>query len=491
MAHTLSIYDGVTGSTLALASTGSTGYKLLKRQRLMPEIDAQRNSSMYRDGELPVSSKRLNVIEEIWLEIIGSSIDDMFVKLRALEAAVEHDYMEQPNVRQPAYLIDQPQGCTNAAYSVLIGGRVDEPEFDATGESEEGGEGELLAYTMSGVVLTIEREPFWREKPPLLSATVTDFSTNVLNATSLATGNSKVTISGTPGDLPALTRLYVEPSATTAAFANLVAGYRSVARGANPANGGLIEAELSSIPPSSDSSDVADATASGGHKIRTTFATVATDLQRLRIVVNGAPAGSWRVFARMKITAGTASVYLGSADKQVTPGIVAEPSGIYITNAPVTVSATAWTMHDMGIVTIPQIGNMLSLTAATLSVILSLFAARTSGAGSLDIDYLFLLPVDESYLSLAGGQADYQDSAYDAYLYDGIAPSGPMARNVRGGLSYTIGALNWSSDLTLPPGDGYLYILTGDRNWANTLTGNGVKVSLWRVARYATARGNG
>lgn len=492
MAQWLKINGGSLASAIDLAlgtagagthlSTDPPGYSPMD-----PTPEISYNASLYTDGNRPVHSRSGNIIETIVVDIRGSSIDDAFAKLRALKKALweARDYFQSPGLRSPLYLEYKPHGSTNTAYSAIINATVMEPAtlLDTP----------LIAARINGVVITLEREPFWRERPPVRSATVTDYATQVLGATAITAQWGKLTVSGgnaIPGDLEALCRLYIERNDTTSnAVHEVIAGYRSVLRGgANAGNGGLIEIESGTA--GTDTSVTTDATASpgsGNTKMQCTFATLPGQATRWGKSITSAPPGNWRVFLRARMSAGSSSssvflYYMGSAD--------AVSSFRY--NASVLVDDVDWKLYDLGIIPIPTTSGLPSQLATTASIALGLIADRQSGAASLDMDFLFLVPVDESYLTLSDGTLVYS-AAHSSYEYNNILPLQETAENMRSGAQLEL--LAWAGDLHLPPGDGYLYVVTGhvigNNGWFNNLTGYGVNVTLHRCALYQSARGAG
>ena len=508
MAHTLSVVDGVEGTTLALAGTAATGYHLSAYNPLMAQYSDQRNSSIYTPGDFSVQGKYGNIIETITCEIVGTSRDDLFVKLRALYRAIENarDHKQNIGIRNPTYLSYKPDSVTNTAYSVILGGRVDIPGVDASITQGAGGEGEQLANTMTGIVITIEREPFWRALPPAMSATVTNWATAWLN-TDITTGLGNVGWFGQinadggtypliPGDLPALTeiRAGLRFAGDGLTLDKLVIGYRSARYAGNGAYGagGLLEAETGTV--GIDTAVAADATASpgggGNTKARCTFATTATDAKRLLMQQSTTLTGSWRVFGRMAMSAGasTATVHLTTLAKG---GLETTIPGI------ATVSGTAWTMYDLGVINAgPGIDPAFDQMTQVFNGIY-VFAARTSGAASLDFDCLFLVPVDEYYLT-ASNMALLSSPSGGTVRLGNITPVSSAGQTAY--MSAVTGQYfqqSWSipqfsGDMRFPPGAGALYYLFGDATWGNIFEATlKIRLYLFYTALYLAARGNG
>lgn len=484
MAHTLQINGGTLASAIDLAlGTAGAGYHLSADPSgytpIEPLPETLYSASRYQDGNRPVFSRSGNIVETITVDIKGSSADDAFAKLRALKRilAEARDYMQRPGIRQPVYLSYKPHGTTNTAYSVLVGGMVTEPMalLDTP----------LNSYELIGVMVTIEREPFWREKPPVRSATVTDYSAaaaaetmiNPWHAVSL-TGATSV-----PGDIDALARLELQP---TDPFDRVIAGYRSArVAGSLHSAAGVRDLTPGNSTFGDDATQTADVTALSGNMCRVSFA--GTPGNAVRVTQDAGVVGSYRVFCRCKVTSGTATLYLAH-----------EVNGVTVNNAAVTIWHTAYWFIDLGIINAPR-GPASLTTAASSSDLpagsLKVNAARASGSGSLDIDLLFLMPVDEYYLTASGvGAAIGGSGVTTMYRFDNIAPVRPggQGADIAETGVYPVRA---TGDLKLPPGDGTLYAIVGYTIAGRTEIGSNIgarsSLYLWRCARYLSARGAG
>lgn len=506
MAHTLSIVDGVEATTLALAATAATGYHLIAYNPIMSAYIDQRNASLYMPGDYSVMGKYQNIIETITCEIVGTSRDDLFVKLRALYRAIENarDWVQCPGIRNPVYLAYQPDSTTNTSYSCILGGRVDVPGTDSGITMGPGGEGEQLNNTMTGIVITIEREPYYRSfalshtgDRSLSTGTIAPSLTDSIgNAAAWGAfdldGGTYPIISG---DIPALAQLEYSPrnAADAIAIDKVYVSYVSDSRaGVNPVSGvhlytigGLMEAELGSM--SSGSFTVADATASGAGntKVRTSFAALATNGLRWESSYGGLPPGVYRVFGRMKLTgAGSSVVY-------VQPQV-----GFY--NMPalpaVTVTATAWTMYDMGLLDLsvfqPTFGS-----ANLIGPKLFCYAAGTAGT-DLEIDFLFTMPIDECFivgrnLGIAGSVGTMRVSNMEP-----VSPPRGVFYTFAGKTQAIPDLMSYgliSGDIRCRPGKGRIYYMSMNASNQNVYDGGTLKyrLSLYTVALHTTARGNG
>ena len=482
MAHTLSIYDGVEATTLALANTTATGYHLLAYNPIAPNYLDQRNSSLYTPGEYSVIGKYSNIIETITVDIVGTSRDDLFVKLRALYRMIENarSWVQTPNRINPSYLSYKPDSTTNPAYCILLGGRVDPPGTDATILQGAGGEGEQLSNTMTGIVITIERESFWRDNVPSYN----DSFLTTINSTTYDNPWAKLTLSSVAGDVPSPTLL----SVTNLFSSNLNifwAGYSSqTKKGTGYNSAGVVEAEANPYGDAfgTDTSAIADATASpgggGNNKVQCTFAT-ATDTERLKSYVTPG-FGTFRVFLRCKLTAaGTVTMYLKSSSMAV--------GATKLSYAPVTITHTAWRIVDMGLVSIPNAPQLIRETTNP-EYVLYVSALRSAGACSLDIDFLFLLPIDEGIVQFSGITLPLNFLA----MYSNILPGMNMLY-ISDGIYQPSLFPKWSGYIRLQPGLGCIYVIGGDANFENTLAigSNNYLIKVKNQSAYLTARGNG
>jgi hypothetical protein len=67
----------------------------------------------------------------------------------------------------------------------------------------------------------------------------------------------------------------------------------------------------------------------------------------------------------------------------------------------IVVEGDDWTMYALGQVMLPETGRSLSANTAILNQILRISAERYAGSGTLDLDCLILIPIDEGFISVA------------------------------------------------------------------------------------------
>lgn len=298
--------------------------------------------------------------------------------------------------------------------------------------------------TIEDVTVTIERG-LWQ------TTAIGDASTTYNIASTLAplasSASSSVSVGG---DTDALYWLQLFQDTDVGASINrAIIGYRSASLGgSNYASLGKKEAE--SQTNGTDTSDAADATASGGNKVTCTFgtATIAT-----RLSGSGIPYGVHRVFARMKITStAVATVNVKYQDNN--------PAGVvYSANNSVSVSSTSWLIYDMGVVRYYEDG-IGSLVSGTATGVWALDALRASGSGNLDIDYLFFMPT-EGYLTASGIALQYDAANPDILMFDKVRAAFMIAQVYRSTAYARTSSLSYTASFSPVPGAFALYWIAG------------------------------
>lgn len=160
--------------------------------------------------------------------------------------------------------------------------------------------------------------------------------------------------------------------------------------------------------------------------------------------------GTYRAFARVRQNTGadvhTMRLRWGGADVQITNSTVTLP----VDTGP---SAPTRKLIDLGLVQIPAgydpvERGMSGVQLATEGVFLAIDAGRTSGSGTLDVDYLMLLPVDD--------RAMFVDWPANATVTDFILEGGPSpsayARNASAQVTSTQAVEIAGTGLMITPG---------------------------------------
>lgn len=160
--------------------------------------------------------------------------------------------------------------------------------------------------------------------------------------------------------------------------------------------------------------------------------------------------GTYRAFARVRQNTGadvhTMRLRWGGADVQITNATVTLP----VDTGP---SAPTRKLIDLGLIQIPAgfdpvERGMSGVELATEGVFLAIDAGRTSGSGTLDVDYLMLLPVDD--------RAMFVDWPASATVTDFVVEGGPSpsvyARNASAQVTSTQASEVAGTGLYLTPG---------------------------------------
>ncbi len=390
MAHTLKAYyytDPATAVTVDFYSAvaDNDGIAVDSYQMGVPGIEQARNNSLYSDSPRPVYSKHSTVTDVLTVTVRGSTNTALYTNLHLLAKLGEYARRASQNPASivPSHLELKPGGSAagEVLYAMIYDVRVELPADWANTQD--------ATLTVEDVTVTIERG-LWQKYKYGLNGYQDgwDYIYGTTNPTVEYHAGSASSTVDVGGDTWALWQIQFAPKndASTPAIDRAIIGYRSKSMGgANYASLGKKEAE--SQTNGTDTSDAADATASGGNKVECTFA---TGTAATRLSGTGIPHGIHRVFARMKAN-GTqvATVYLSATD---TTGTIA--------NASVTVSSTSWLVYDLGVIRLFQ-NHWGAILTPTSTGSWTLTGSGTPAAGNLDIDYLFFMPT-EGYVTASG-----------------------------------------------------------------------------------------
>jgi len=446
VAHTLKAYyrtDPATAVTVDFmgAIADNDGIALDSYQMGIPGIEQARNNSLYSDSPTLVYAKHTTVTDVLTVTVRGSTNTNLYTNLHLLAKLGEfaRDWYQPVKNGRPPYLEFKPGGSAagEVLYATIYDCRVELPADWANNQD--------ATLTIENVTVTIERE-IWHP-----GANTTNISTTLTESNS-GSASTSVAIAGDMAPLYYL-EFFLTAGATTAH--RLIVGYRSKsAGGTNYASLGKKEAE--SQTNGTDTSDAADATASGGNKVACTFgtATLAT-----RLSGTGIPYGVHRVFARMKTTStAVATVNIKYQDTGQT-GVV------YKTNSSISVSSTSWLVYDLGVVKYFT-GTVGALYSDSSAGVWSVDALLASGAGNLDIDYLYFMPT-ENYITLSG--ASFVGSSTDtdivaARILDSAYGGGTVAQVIRGSTYAELSPIQYTASFRPLTGHGCLYWLVGVDN---------------------------
>jgi hypothetical protein len=183
--------------------------------------------------------------------------------------------------------------------------------------------------------------------------------------------------------------------------------------------------------------------------------------------------GTYRVFARIRRNTSTdvhqIRLRWGGADAQVTNATVTLPQD----TGP---SAPTIPMVDLGLVQIPAGYDPVEdggVELVTEGVFLAVDTGRTSGSGTLDVDYLFFLPQDDRCMFV-----DWPASAtVTDFVVSGGASPRVYARNASGQVTSTLAPEIAGTGLMLTPGVTNRVVFHRDVGMSTALTGAGDSVT--------------
>ena len=217
-----------------------------------------------------------------------------------------------------------------------------------------------------------------------------------------------------------------------------------------------------------DAARAADATASpggGGNTKVTITPGTATWAERLAITLGDVTAnyadnfGFFLWLLRMKVSAGTWQVQLLFGYEQMT-------DDEHVRGELIEVSSTSWNVYEMGFRRIPA-RNLQVFPTATFAASreqtfeIQIWAQRTDGAGTLDLDCLMPVPVDEGFFS-AESMTMVSDVNSSDIMYLGVSPQDDVSVRAIDTVT-SVGEHKYPaytfSNFYLPPGDGRMIIV--------------------------------
>jgi len=465
MARTFEIQRSGT-TTIGLDSAADAGWRF-KNNGWMPKV-AQATAGRLPPRLVELIPCIVDRENDNSLQYEISRMDDM-----AMFAA---EYVADRTQPTPVWLHAKMAGETGERRALVTGieRAITSPVLDETG---------VPAAHQMNVQLKLTREPGWERTAALTS--VSEASISRFGGAFDYTASPSADV---VGDMPA--RLYemtLTPSAGCLRYGAYI-GFRSANKHGTLANFvPLWEAEDAGVTDA-DTSATTDATASpggaGDTKTVTTFA--AEDGWENRIIWKMSDVtanysdnyGRFLVLMRAKVGASTTvEAKLRHANHLSSTLSHVEKQSIEITE-------TAWTWFEMGLVTVPLRDLRMSADFAhgyDADERLILRARRTSGSNSLEVDCLVLIPVDEYFIKLAGGE----NSANRAFLI-GVTPTNEIDM-----LQYDTSNSVWTDDPVathegagIPIGDGRAYLVAWEATLATTVT-----MTMQHVPRWSTLRG--
>jgi hypothetical protein len=234
---------------------------------------------------------------------------------------------------------------------------------------------------------------------------------------------------------------------------------------------------------STDTAQLANATASNGNVARCTFATTTSNLLRLSTNVNRR--GTYRIFARMWVDSST-TVRCYLQLKHYTGTM----KGITVD-----VTSTTQRLFDLGAFQFSKDQGVPDMNfGITPQSFLEFFASRTSGAGTLYVDCFLMMPADEGFLKFTN-TAPALSSSY-AYVYDTTMSREQFGATGIWSIDNTYidptGPINGFGRMAFQPGAGTIQILVAHSSMEQSFDLSALSVP-WPAVRavpcYNTPRG--
>ena len=466
MAMVLSLKQG--GTTVDLQG-GTTGFQLVewKAAVLTPT-----------PGQKPDS-----VIEAMQVRVTGSSHDNLATYLQSLHAMQEGAirYIKDQFEQNPVWLWSQTKSETGGRRALVrsIGIGWDSGWYGHGGETPD----PLIIGNQALLTLTIEREAYWERTSNTTAATDTDVS--AIGGVFDYSGTDVV------GDAPArIHELKVGHDNGGLVFDECWLGFRSANKHGTLGNYNPIW-ELEDGINGADTLSAIDATASpggGGDTKKTcTFAVEAGWKTRVTMALSNVSAdesdhyGRFVCLLRAKVTAGTAEVRIRQLMLDDASSITSGPI--------VEISATDWTIYNLGVVTIP-LRNLHAVTTTHVgdgydSDYAIQIRARETATCDLYMDCLVMIPCDEYYIH--GKNIDCRFSI-DWYLC--VSPEGQAF-----GVSIDAGDMTAISEIDcegdgVPIGDGRLIGVFARANSEQAAITYDWDPSLELIPRWGSLRGS-
>lgn len=372
-----------------------------------PPMEDQRVSSMLGDGEHISASVYRNREINLALLLTAASPDLGAQQIQALQRELDRPrnvLWWQPDINLPPVFFRTfrgPDVVTKLDFG-LIKHRID---------------------------LTIEAEPF-ALGPEVGLGTLT-----VNQDPAASTNPTFLDLTGIKGDVE--TPLYVSMTNQPLSGQHLAIATRK--RGTPSAVRWFRQAEDTGLTLGLDATRTSAADASGGSAVRVSFATQSGNASRLSGAFpfdTGSSVdwpGTYRVMARVRVSTGTVKMQLSTG------------SSVSSRNTPTTIDGNgAFVMADLGLVRLPlrSAGRSAGYGPdhAAIGSTLSFYAERTVGAGTLEIDFIQIVPADEEYAFV---QAPVSSGLIldgpngDVYAHDGaghLAPIGALVPYIDGSL---------------------------------------------------------
>ncbi len=312
--------------------------------------------------------------------------------------------------------------------------------------------------------LAVERGPYWEK-----TTSSTGSQTSGLDSVGGLYDYTTASATNVPGDVPARIEK-LEVWADTTAMSYIWAGFRSAGRHTDPAM--LPTVPLPQFSMGIDATGVADPTACEATNVTVNFASATGWTDRLT-GTHGLAAGPYDVETGLMLLLLRAQVTSGASCevRVLRHNTAATEDAVY--SDPVRINASAWTIYPIGY---HNNGGRPTITVQ---------ARRLSTAGSLYLDRMVMLPVDEYFLyaegnSIIGGPVQENGFHWTVRADDTLLGySDKLAKFTRNVAQSGAG---------VPPGDGRMVVVAARANRVSYASDN-LTMKLSHFPRYVSLRG--
>lgn len=306
-------------------------------------------------------------------------------------------------------------------------------------------------------------------------------------------GGTSVLAETINGDVPArLASLKVSADAATGNYTDFWAGWKT-SRFGTVANFVPVWPLYKGIPIDADTSEVADATAYDGTKVTTSFSADPTLIERDEVVlVNVVPTnyndqrGTYQILLRAKMS-DTSVARVKMAYGLRSGGVIQSP----VFRSRQVISGTAWSLYELGTAKMPP--SRIPTGYDFRNLTFGLYAERISGAGSLDMDCLILIPIDDSGIKFTSSSSISGSSGQMGEVF--TLASGELYATAHFSSGQTIysvvpkpqGNVPWS----LPANaEAPLLVIAANDATTGAIKGKTLDVTYTYIPRWRTLRGN-
>ena len=473
MAVTFTLSDGTTTIDFAEGTLDDFALRSNLGIGYMPKVAIPRG-----DGSIP---DYITETIPIWIE--ATSHNDFATSMQNFHALQRRaaEYWTDPHQATPVWFNAKMDDETGARRALVKSLGI---EF----ESDFGGLYNDCPDANTGrpATVVVVRHPYWERSAALSAVTTTNVSPWA--------GTFDYSATDVVGDVPArvyaLKIVFDDSDFVHRAYI----GFRSASKHGTLANFVPLW-EVEDGTEQTDASVNVDATASDGNSVEVDFATQTSWYRRETITLSNISAnesdnyGVFLMLLAAKVDAAT------TADVRVDRGFP-QISEYDQDGDPVAVSSTSWAWHNMGLLQIPS-RDIQSATTTILSdssdqsFRIEIFARRTSGAGSLHMDCIAMIPVDEFFIYC---DAIYGITTDTRTLLVTYSPHDrPHAMTYTDGLAgdniSSLGIISTAGG-GVPVGDGRMYVVLENQYQTRPVSTDTYDPSIQIIPRWITLRGS-